>query len=134
MPCKCHIWKAVGIASDQLVNAHFGGWPDETLSSRAYRLSKNGRHLPRKVIDTLFFWDRDRSSGKRHCELSFESEREGRQVFPPEAREGMMIGNKELLLAGNKSFGAIYGQLLTAPSGRCYCRHPSGNGQRNDFQ
>ncbi len=27
-----------------------------------------------------------------------------------------MIGNKELLLAGNKSFGAIYGQLLTAPS------------------
>lgn len=87
MPCALPYWKAVAIAWDQLVNAHFGGWPDETLSSRAYRLSKNGRHLPRKVIDTLFFWDRDRSSGKRHCELSFESEREGRQL-PPEARGG----------------------------------------------
>lgn len=42
--------------------------------------------------------------------------------------EGMMIGNKELLLAGNKSFGAISGQLLTAPSGRCYYRHPSNKG------
>ena len=85
MPCKMPYLKAVGIAWDQLVNAHFGGWPDETLSSRAYRLSKNGRHLPRKVIDALFFWDRE--GARRHCELSFESERYGRQL-PPEARGG----------------------------------------------
>ncbi len=65
MPCKMPYLKAVGIAWDQLVNAHFGGWPDETLSSRACRLSKKRQKLPlpRKVIDTLFFWDRDRSSG-----------------------------------------------------------------------
>ena len=85
MPCTLGYWKAVGIAWDQLVNAHFGGWPDETLSSRAYRLSKNGRHLPRKVIDALFFWDRE--GGKRHCELSFESECKLKQL-PPEARGG----------------------------------------------
>ena len=87
MPCTLGYWKAVGIAWDQLVNAHFGGWPDETLSSRAYRLSKKGKPLPRKVIDALFFWDKDKKSGKKHCELSFVSERDGRQL-PPEARGG----------------------------------------------
>lgn len=86
MPCSMPYWKAVAIAHDQLVNAWLRGWPDETLSSRAYRMSKNGkRHWPRKLIDTLFFWDRDKKTGKRHCELSFESEREGRQL-PPECR------------------------------------------------
>ena len=39
-----------------------------------------------------------------------------------------MIGNKELLLSGHKSFGAISGQLFAAPSGRCYYRHPSNKG------
>lgn len=77
-------WKKLLIAHDQLINACLNGWPDETLSSRAWRLSRDGRaHWPCRLIDTLFFWDRQ--DGKGHCELSFESEREGRQL-PPEAR------------------------------------------------
>ena len=72
--------KAVLIALDQFVNAIFNGWPDETMSSRAYRWEKNGkRSWPRKLIDGVFFWD------KNHCRESYESERTGRQL-PPELR------------------------------------------------
>lgn len=86
MPCTMPYWKAVLIALDQLGNALLRGWPDESLSSRSFRLSDKGiRHWPRKAIDTLLWFDRDDASGKRHCELSFDSEREGRQL-PPEAR------------------------------------------------
>ena len=79
-------WKSVLIAHDQLVNAWLKGWPDETISSRAYRWRKKGiRKWPEKLINALFFLDRDKKTGKAHCELSFESERQGRQL-PPEAR------------------------------------------------
>lgn len=89
MSCTMPYWKAVAIAHDQLINAWARGWPDETLSSRAYRMSKSGkRHWPRRLIDAIFFWDRDKQTGQRHCELSFASEREGRQM-PPEARPEM---------------------------------------------
>lgn len=99
MPCTMPYGKAVFIALDQLWNAALRGWPDETLSSRAYRMSKNcKRHWPRRLIDTLFFWDRDRKTGKRHCELSFESERLGRQL-PPEARGRQGGGSLEFPLA-----------------------------------
>lgn len=86
MPCTMPYGKAVLVALDQLGNAIMGGWPDETISSRAFRWRKNGiRKWPEKIINTIFFLDRDKKSGKRHCELSFESEREGRQM-PPEMR------------------------------------------------
>lgn len=86
MPGELPYFKNLLIAHDQLVNAWGGGYADETISSRAYRMSKNGiRHWPRNLIDAIFFWDRDKETGKRHCELSFISEREGRQL-PPEAR------------------------------------------------
>lgn len=43
------------IAVDQLLNAVLGGWPDETLSSRAWRWEQDGvRSWPRKFIDALF--------------------------------------------------------------------------------
>lgn len=72
--------KAVLIAADQLVNALLAGWPDETLSSRAFRWEKDGVRLwPRRLIDRLFFWE------KQHCFQSYQSEREGRQL-PPELR------------------------------------------------
>lgn len=72
--------KAVLIAVDQLVNALLAGWPDETLSSRAWRWEQNGvRSWPRRFIDRLFFWE------KQHCFQSYKSEREGRQL-PPEFR------------------------------------------------
>lgn len=72
--------KAVLIAADQLVNALLAGWPDETLSSRAWRWEQNGvRSWPRRFIDRLFFWE------QQHCYQSYISEREGRQL-PPELR------------------------------------------------
>ena len=72
--------RRVLIGVDQLVNALLGGWPDETMSSRAWRWEWDGvRSWPRKLIDLLFFWDLE------HCRLSFESERVGRQL-PPELR------------------------------------------------
>lgn len=64
------------IALDQLVNALlFGGWADETLSSRSYR------EYPRlaKVIDIIFWFDKD------HCYESYVSERLRLQA-PPETR------------------------------------------------
>lgn len=74
--------KALLIALDQFINALLGGWPDETVSSRAWRWELAGvRSWPRKFIDALamLFGDRD------HCRQSFESERQGRQL-PPELR------------------------------------------------
>jgi hypothetical protein len=74
--------KNILIAADQLTNAILGGWPDETLSSRAWRWEKNGkRSWPRKTIDRFFGWFGD----IKHCEASYESERIGRQL-PPELR------------------------------------------------
>ena len=72
--------KAVLIAVDQLVNALLAGWPDETLSSRAWRWEQNGvRSWPKKVINAMFFWQKD------HCLSAYTNEREGRQL-PPELR------------------------------------------------
>ena len=72
--------RSVLIAADQLVNALLGGWPDETLSSRAWRWHVGGlRSWPCTLIDGLFFWE------DAHCYQSYISEREGRQL-PPELR------------------------------------------------
>lgn len=79
------------IALDQLANALCCGWPDETLSSAAYRASRDGiRHWPRRVIDRLFFWDKEKREGLtvRHCQLSYESE-QLRLQHPPELRGGV---------------------------------------------
>ena len=55
-------------------------WADETLSSRCWRWHVGGvRSWPCRVVDGLFFWERD------HCRGSYESERLGRQS-PPELR------------------------------------------------
>ena len=73
-------WKKVFIAVDKLVNAVLAGWPDETMSSRAWRWEQDGvRAWPRRLIDRLFFWE------PNHCRESYQSEREGRQL-PPELR------------------------------------------------
>jgi len=63
--------KHILIALDQLANTLLGGWPDETLSSRAWRWHIHGRRSwPRKWIDKVFalFGDRD------HCETSWRNE------------------------------------------------------------
>ena len=80
--------KAVLIGIDQLVNALLGGWPDETLSSRAFRWNRDGlRSWPCRFIDRLFFWDVAKNGGRivRHCELSYISEK-GRFQLGPEFR------------------------------------------------
>lgn len=61
--------KQVLIALDQLTNTILAGHADETLSARAYHLSRDrGLHWSRRVIDALFFWDENR------CEESYRSE------------------------------------------------------------
>ena len=83
MPNNLSYGKSILIAIDQLINALLGGWPDETLSSRAYRLSVAGRcNFLRICID----WIASLFNDKNHCEESFRSERLGKQL-PPEARK-----------------------------------------------
>jgi len=68
MPSTLSYGKSVLIAVDQLINAICKGWPDETLSSRAYRWDVDGiRHWPRELIDKLFWLEKD------HCKESFVS-------------------------------------------------------------
>ena len=84
MPGALGYGKAVLIALDQLVNALAGGWPDETISSRAWRWHLSGaRSWPCGLLDAAarLVGDRD------HCRESYESERRGRQL-PPELRRG----------------------------------------------
>ncbi|AXK39610.1 pseudouridine synthase [Crenobacter cavernae] len=75
----------IAIAVDQLLNAATpGGWADETLSSRAWRLrNRRGWGAARRAIDTLFFWQR------AHCRKAFESELLRRHL-PPEYRPGTL--------------------------------------------
>ena len=77
--------KAILIALGQLLNTLTGGWPDETMSSRAYRLAVEGTTWPMRCIDAVagIFGD------KNHCEASCDSERVGRQL-PPELRKAGM--------------------------------------------
>lgn len=59
-------------------------YADETLSSRCYRLHRDGiTSIPCKIIDTILFFDR--KDGIKHCELSYISEQERLQC-PPELR------------------------------------------------
>lgn len=67
------------IAVDQLFNALFKGWADETLSSRCWRAERDGKFygkLWRPVIDTLFFFE------PNHCFQSYVSERKRLQLAP----------------------------------------------------
>lgn len=67
------------IAIDQLGNTLLGGYPDETISSRAYRLEANGRtagKIARPAIDWLFALLGDHD----HCFNSYVSEINRRQI------------------------------------------------------
>lgn len=66
------------IAFDQLLNTVLGGYADETLSARAWRVEQNGKFFGkifRPLIDTLLFFD------PQHCYNSYLSEKERKQ-FP----------------------------------------------------
>ncbi len=72
----------IPIAIDQLINTIFGGWADETISSRAHRMQRKSTTWSRfrKIIDGLFFWQ------KYHCREAYESEK-NRLQCPPELRQ-----------------------------------------------
>jgi hypothetical protein len=75
--------KQILIALDQLFNALLGGYADETLSSRAWRLyikDKLSGKILKPLIDFLFFFQKD------HCYNSFLAEVNRRQL-PREFRE-----------------------------------------------
>jgi hypothetical protein len=71
------------IALDQLLNVLLGGWADETLSSRAYRMDGLKRRwtLARRAIDALFFWQ------PQHCWQAYHAERARRQMPPALRRD-----------------------------------------------
>jgi hypothetical protein len=61
------------VSIDQLINTVLGGDPDETLSSRAYKLDKhNNITTPRKIIDKIL--------GSKHCEQHVEQD-EGKNAI-----------------------------------------------------
>ena len=67
---------------DQGFNVVFlAGYPDETLSARAYRWDRdNKRKWPKFLINLMFFWQRD------HCYSAYSNEVKRRQ-YPPDYRE-----------------------------------------------
>lgn len=68
-------------ALDQLINVLLGGWPDETLSARAYRWRRDGkRKWPAAAINAIFFWQKD------HVFSAYGNEAQRRQL-PPEYRD-----------------------------------------------
>ena len=71
----------VGLAFDQLLNAIFGGWADESLSSRSWRLFiERNRPIPKNIINLIFFWQ------SNHCKEAYNSELERLHV-PPQMRK-----------------------------------------------
>lgn len=72
-------WR-IAIALDQSANAAARGWPDETLSSRAYRLRAQPKWARWEARINRLFDD------PRHCRDSYESERKRRQL-PPDMRD-----------------------------------------------
>lgn len=69
------------IGIDQLFTTLLGGFPDETMSSYAYRMAIQRKPFGfmRNLIDSLFFWQPD------HCRLAYLDEVKRRQM-PPELR------------------------------------------------
>lgn len=71
------------VALSQLGNTLLGGYPDESMSARAWRTARAGRlpgAITRPLIDFVFFvvtFGRD----KNHCRNAYESEKLRRQ-FP----------------------------------------------------
>jgi hypothetical protein len=69
------------VALDQMINALLGGWADETISSRAYRMKDSGTawRLVHGGINLLLFIQPD------HCRIANDYER-NRWQMPPDLR------------------------------------------------
>mgnify|MGYP003528121481 FL=1 len=71
------MWRLqVAVAFDQFVNAVFNGMADETLSSRSYRMWRDGKEAgwTMKWIDRLFFWQKLRPEAIGHCHNAYLGE------------------------------------------------------------
>lgn len=77
-----------GLAVDQLANTLLFGKADETLSSRSYRMWRDGKKAGwmMKCIDKLFFWQTVRPEAVGHCHNAYLNELE-RLHLPPEMRK-----------------------------------------------
>ena len=77
MTCKDYIYNIL-IGIDQLVNCFLAGYPDETISSRTYRLSLKSKFgfILKTFIDFLF-----RPWGSDHCKASYKSELARNHLF-----------------------------------------------------
>lgn len=82
-------WYVVNLACalDQFVNAVFAGWCDETMSSHAYRLWRDGKPwgFLMRVYDVLFFWQPQERGVIGHCHGAYLKEQK-RYQSPPDQR------------------------------------------------
>ena len=76
-----HNLHQLAIALDQLLNVLVSccfcekAWADETLSAHAWRWQEEGtRDWPRRVIDTVLFWQ------DAHCRKAYENEKSRTQL------------------------------------------------------
>ncbi len=71
--------KQIAIAADQFFNTLLGGYADETLSARSWRMQFKKRRwmVMRILIDVIFFWQDE------HCLSAFLSEK-NRKHLPSE--------------------------------------------------
>jgi ABC-type spermidine/putrescine transport system permease subunit II len=60
--------KNILISIDQFINTLLNGNPDETLSSRAFKLRKKGTYWASNIINGIFFWQQN------HCKESKEKD------------------------------------------------------------
>lgn len=64
--------KQILVAIDQLGNTLLGGWADETISARAWRmrLAKRRWALAVRCINAIFFWQNNHCRGAHAAELA----------------------------------------------------------------
>ncbi|MGE5862336.1 MAG: pseudouridine synthase [Nitrososphaerales archaeon] len=62
--------KRILLSLDQTINVLMGGQPDETISAKSWRMKDKslGWNIARRIIDKLFWFDKD------HCYSSYLAE------------------------------------------------------------
>jgi hypothetical protein len=79
---KAYFWR-IFVGLTQLLNTVLGGWPDESVSSRVWRLEQQGNaaaRWARRSVDAAFFWQTE------HCATAYQLER-SRYRLPPIFRQ-----------------------------------------------